>query len=114
MSDNRNKDTLFQLENVCLLQQYLYMSEDHSITVVNAVGVKLRITIDDELHVWCQNLTLANVPPMKYDEEMTVLQWYILIDKLKTTPAEEFPQRFKNRLDEILTITRENLALNQR
>lgn len=112
MSD-RYADNLLKMETACLLQQYLYMSDEHSITVQNPVGYTLILTMDAECNIWCKNTNFKDTPPMMYNEEMTVQRWLIMVDKLSEMPAEEFPQRFKNRLDEIVEITRNNLALNK-
>lgn len=109
----RDKDTLHKIETVALLQQYLYMSDEHSITVENAIAVPLKIFIDDTCHVMCQNMSFKTVPPMSYDQEMTLTMWMDVADKLREMPAEEFPDRFKSRLEEIVVLTRTNLVLNQ-
>ena len=109
----RDRVILFKIETAAILQQYLYMSGEHSITFTNAINVPLKLWIDDDCKLMCQNLNFPNVPPMCWDESMSISRWIDLADNLLTMPAEEFPDRFKNRLEEIVELTRANLSLNK-
>lgn len=109
----RTKDTLIEdFEDIKTLQQYLYMDEEHNVIIHNSIGVPLRIRMDDELRYWCQNMNFPDVPEMYYGEEMTVNNTLNVIATLKEEPAVEFPKRFKNRWEEVQTLTKANLALN--
>lgn len=111
----RTKDTLIEdFEDIKILQQYLYMSEEHNILIHNSIGVPLRIRLDEELRYWCQNMNFPDVPEMYYGEEMTINNTLNVIAALKEEPAVEFPERFKNRWEEINEIALMNLSLNRK
>lgn len=109
----RDKDALFGLENVCILNQYLYMNEENYVIVNNGVA-KLRIRMDEELNYWCKNLNFPDVREMLYNETMYLENCLSIIEQLKKQPAFELPNNFDNRWEEIKTLTKSNLALNSR
>ena len=109
----RTKDILFDFERMAILLQYLYMSPDHRITFGNGVTT-LRIRMDDQLTIRCENLSFPNLPETNFTEEIcSPDNCFSLIELLETMPAEEFPKSFKNRWHEIESITKSNLVLNQ-
>lgn len=108
----RSRDILEKLDKVNLIQKYLYMAEDHHIDIYNAINTPLRIYMDERCNVWCKNMNFPDTPPMNYSEEMSVGMWLAAVDILSVQPAVEFPNRFKNRLEEISQITMMNLAIN--
>lgn len=108
----RSKTVLFQLEEIPILLQYLYMHEDHNIVINNGL-TNLRIRLDDNLDVWCQNLTFPQIPEMKWNENLCPEGCLDVIWMLRQVPATEFPERFANRWEEIKEITFANLALNK-
>lgn len=109
----RDRNTLNKIETVAILQQYLYMSEEHSITFTSSFNIPFKLQINDDGKLMSTNLNFPDVPPMCWDENMSISKWIFVADRLYETPAEEFPERFKNRLEEIVTITRTNLSLNK-
>ena len=108
----RTKDNLQRFHDMKLLYQYLYMSEDHFIDIVNSIGVTLRLHMNDHGFIFCQNMNFPDLPPANWSENMTVPVVFSILNQLETMPAVEFPNRFKNRWDEIKTLCMTNLALN--
>ena len=109
----RTKDILIEgFENIKILQQYLYMSEEHTILIHNCIGVPLRLRMDDNGIYMCQNMNFPNVPETCWAEDMTINMTLDVIEVLKEEPAVEFPQRFENRWEEIKMLTQANLSLN--
>lgn len=107
----RNRDMLFEFNEITILWQYLYLSEEHSIKVENMLGIPLEFSMDENGVVWKKNLHFPEVP--KTCECLEIPIWLGIIEQLKTKPAEEIPNgRFKNRWDEIRTLTLTTVALN--
>lgn len=109
----RTKDILIDgFENIKILQQYLYMSEEHDVLIHNSIGVPLKIRMDENCIYRCQNMNFPDVPETNWSERMTIDETLNLIEVLKEEPAVEFPQRFENRWEEIKALTQTNVALN--
>lgn len=109
----RDKDILLNsFDDIKILQQYLYMSEEHFITVKNKLNVSLRITMDANLDYWCQVSSNRNTPKLKYNQDMDLNKQLYLINQLKEQPAIQYPDRFESRWEELKTITLDNLAVN--
>lgn len=109
----RTRDMLIEgFENIKILQQYLYMSEEHSILIYNSIGVPLRLRMDDNGRYMCQNMHFPDLPETCWDKIMTVNVTLNVIEQLKEEPAVEFPQRFENRWEEIKALTQTNVSLN--
>ena len=108
----RNVDVLFDLEEIPILLQYLYMSYDHRITIDNRV-TKLELYMTDECYTLAKNINLPSVPSLDYTEMMTVPNILGIIDQLKHSPAVEYPTYFANRWEEIKMITTTNVAQNK-
>lgn len=108
----RDKQTLIGMNKIATLLQHLYIAEGNTITVENAIGVKLEISMDEHCRFVCKNLNHPTVPPMVgYD--FPISSQLAAIEQLEEQPAMEFPKRFKSRWEEIETITRSNMALNE-
>ena len=108
----RTTDTLFDIEEIPVLYQYLYMDEGHYITVDNGV-TKLEIRMTDDCFFKAKNLRFPDVPDLNYTDMMTIPNMLGIIDQLKNVPAVEFPTCFANRWEEIKTITTTNVAQNK-
>lgn len=113
----RTKDTLFDFDKIAILLQYLYMDESHKIIIHNSINVPLELYMilgeDSSIHIMCRNLNFPDVPPMLYDSDCNPQMLLNVIYTLMEEDAVEFPNRFKNRWEEIETITRANLSLNK-
>ena len=108
----RTTETLFDMEEIPILLQYLYMSEDHYITVYNKV-TDLEIRMTDSCYFKAKNLSFPDVPELDYTDMMSVMCMLGIIDQLKHVPAVEFPNEFKSRWEEIKAITTANVVQNK-
>jgi hypothetical protein len=108
----RTTDTLFALEEITTLYQYLYMDENHFITIDNGVTL-LEIRMRENCYFSSKNLKFPDIPEMNYTDMMTIHNVLGIIDQLKKVPAVEFPTCFTNRWEEIKTITNTNVAQNK-
>lgn len=108
----RTSDTLFDLEEIPILYQYLYMDESHYITIDNGV-TKLEISMTDSCYFKAKNLRFPDIQELNYTDMMTIPNMLGIIDQLKHVPAVEFPTCFTNRWEEIKTITMTNVAQNK-
>ena len=108
----RTTDTLFELEEITILYQYLYIDESHSITIDNGI-TQLQIRMTDGCYFTSKNLKFPNVPEMSYTDMMTIPNMLGIIDQLKHIPAVEFPTCFTNRWEEIKTITATTVGQNK-
>ena len=108
----RTTGTLFDMEAIPILWQYLYMDEDHYITIDNGV-TKLEIRMTEGCGFRAKNLKFPDVPELNYTDMMTIPNMLGIIDQLKHSPAVEFPTCFTNRWDEVKTITITNVTQNK-
>lgn len=108
----RTADTLFDMEDISILYQYLYMDENHFITVDNGV-TKLEIRMTESCLFKAKNLKFPDVPELKYTDMMTIPNMLGIIDQLKHSSAVEFPTCFHNRWEEVKTITLTNVTQNK-
>jgi len=108
----RTKEGLKDIEDITILLQYLYMDENHKIVIKNSIGVPLELYMNDDFEIGCRNLNFPSVPPMDWRSESHPSNLIGIIYGLKKEPAKEFPERFKNRWEEIKTITLSNMTLN--
>lgn len=107
----RTRDTLIEIADVAIFYQYLYMDENHRITFNNDL-TDLTLSMNNNLRVMCKNERFPDVPLADFSEMLTLSYILAVIDRLKDMPAVEFPSCFKNRWEEIKTITQTNMALN--
>ena len=108
----RTTETLFDIEEIPILYQYLYMDENHYITVDNGI-TKLEIRMRENCSFHAKNLRFPDLQDLEYTDMMTIPNMIGIIDQLKHVPAVEFPTCFTNRWDEVKTITNTNVAQNK-
>ena len=108
----RTVDTLLELEDITILWQYLYMSEDHYITVDNGI-TKLEIRMNEHCYFHAKNLNFPELPDLNYSDMMTIPNMLGIIDQLKHVPPTEFKNEFKSRWEEIKTITQTCVVHNK-
>ena len=108
----RTTDTLFDMEEITILYQYLYMDENHYITVDNGL-TKLEIRMCENGYFRAKNLKFPDLPDLDYTDMMTIFNMLGIIGQLKHSPAVEFPTCFTNRWEEIKTIVDTNVAQNK-
>lgn len=108
----RTVDMLLDLEEIPILWQYLYMDEDHFITIDNGVAkLEIRMRVNGTFHA--KNLNFPDLPDLDYTDMMIIPNMLGIIDQLKNIPAVEFPSSFKSRWEELRTITLTNVAQNR-
>lgn len=107
----RTVSTLLDLEEITILWQYLYMNEDHYVTVDNGVA-KLEIRMRENCSFHAKNLNFPDLPDLEYTDMMIIPNMLGIIDQLKNIPPIEFKD-FKSRWDEIRTITLANVVQNR-
>ena len=105
----RTKDILLEIEDVATFYQYLYLKPEHNIVVNNGL-TDLKYELSDNL---CTMKTNLKYPEFGASHDALDLTNILgIIDYLKTVPAVEYPDCFKNRWQEIKEITKSTLALN--
>ena len=107
----RSKTILKELDDICVLYQYLYMNPDNRVTINNGMN-DFEIRLDEELRLFCKNMSFPDLPDMSYCEHMTLRRSLGVIHSLKKQAAKQFPETFKSAWDEIKDITMSHLALN--
>jgi hypothetical protein len=108
----RTTDILFDLEEITILWQYLYMDESHYITIDNTV-TKLEVRMRENCSFHAKNLRFPDVPDLEYTDMMTISNMLGIIEQLKKVPAVEFPTCFTSRWEEIKIIVDTNVAQNK-
>lgn len=107
----RTVDTLLAMEEIAILWQYLYMNEEHFITVDNGMA-KLEIRMRENGSFHAKNLNFPDLPDLDYTDMMVLPNMLGIIDQLKNVPPVEF-KYFKSRWEELRTITLANVAQNK-
>lgn len=99
------------LEDIKILLQYLYMNEEHNITISNGI-TKLNIKLGDNLEVLQMNLSFSHLGythrPMRLEE------WLACVEQLKEQPSDCGYGNFKSKWEEIEKITLMQVALNKK
>lgn len=107
----RTVDTLFAIEDITTLWQYLYMNEEHFVTVDNGIA-KLEIRMRENGSFHAKNLNFPDLPDLEYTDMMVLPNMLGIVDQLKHTPPAEFDS-FESRWDEIRTITLTTIGQNK-
>ena len=106
----RDRKILLQgFDDIATLLRYLYLDEDHSVTVKNCIDVPLRFRLTEDLTFMIKNLNFPNVPEHRDVPTLSIL--LSMVDQLKEMPGEQYD--FKTRWDEIKTLTSCNVGLNR-
>lgn len=108
----RNVDTLLELEDIVILWQYLYMSEDNYITVDNGI-TKLEIRMNENGYFHAKNLNFPDLPDLDYTDMMVIPNMLGIIDQLKHIQPIEFKNEFKSRWEELRAVTVANVSQNK-
>jgi hypothetical protein len=107
----RNVPTLLELEEIPILWQYLYMDEEHYITVDNGLA-KLEIRMRENCTFHAKNLNFTDLPDLEYTDMMVIPNMLGIISQLKEVPPVEF-KHFPSRWEELRTITLANVTQNK-
>jgi hypothetical protein len=108
----RTVDILLDLEEIPILWQYLYMDENHYITIDNGV-TKLEIRMRENCTFHAKNLNFPDLPDLEYTDMMVIPNMLGIIDQLKHVPPIEFKNEFKSRWEELRAITLANVGQNK-
>lgn len=113
----RSSDILFGLEDIAILQQYLYLDPANTIQVKNSINVPLEFSMNDDGIIMLKNLNFPDNPAHK--EDVSIPTWLAIIDQLKEQPLKNMAdwtvnkEQYKTRWDEIVAITKINVDLNR-
>lgn len=105
----RTNDVLLDgFGDIKVLFQYLYMSEEHSITVNNGV-CDLNLSMDENLRIWQKNMNFPDLDSAV--REIQLAEMLAIVEQLKEQKPQVY-KRFVNRWEEIKQITTINVAQN--
>ena len=108
----RTRKRLLGFEDFKILMQYLYLDPLHVVVIRNAIGVPLRLRVNDYGTVLCKNLNFPDVDEVNWTDELTK-EICNVVNELKKTPSVEYPETFLNRWEEIKSITELQMSLNR-
>jgi hypothetical protein len=110
----RRNDILFEtFENIKILLQYFYLSEEHKIIKKGPFG-NTEIRMTENLEFRGLNKSFDDLPEMDFTSSMSVAFMAALIEELKKEEPIDFKNKFKNRWEEICAITLCNLSFNKK
>ena len=112
----REKEILQKLKDIAILNQFLYISEDNFVEYNQDDGTTLKIRIDEDLD-YISNYSkscgaLSHLVPLRVTNSMNLTTLIGIIENIKKQKPKMENTRFKNRWEEIESITSDNLALN--
>jgi len=107
----RTKDVMHELEDITILLQWLYQDDDHEVRIENSVGF-MRFKMDEDLNIMRFN---ENFPEIGWGYcELTVRELFSIKRQLEETTGDiMFPNKFKNKWEEIKRMTLSSLWLNK-
>lgn len=88
------------------------MDKNNYIDYNNGITI-LRITLNDDYEYQVVNLNFPNLKPTNFSQEMSIPFIESVIDDLKEQKPEMKNTMFKNRWEEISTITKANMTLKK-
>lgn len=112
----REKEILQKMKEVTILNQFLYMDKDHFVEYNQDDGTTLEIKLDENLD-YISNYSkscgvLSHLVPLRVTNSMNLTTLMGIIENIKKQKPKMENTRFKNRWEEIESITLDNLALN--
>lgn len=107
----RNDVLIEKLEEIKILLQWFYMSENNKIEIKGKFANTL-VWMDENLEFKARNLMFGDLPEMDFTSTMTVPFMAGLIENLKKENAATFPNKFSSRWEEIRELTLTNLWPN--
>lgn len=107
----RNDVLIDKMEEIKILLQWLYMSEDNKIEIKGKFANTL-VWMNENLEFKAQNLMFEDLPEMDFTTTMTVPFMAGLIENLKKENAATFPNKFSSRWEEIKELALTNLWPN--
>ena len=107
----RNDVLIEKLEEIKILLQWFYMSENNKIEIKGKFTNTL-VWMDENLEFKARNLMFGDLPEMDFTTAMTVPFMAGLIENLKKESAVTFPNKFSSRWEEIKELALTNLWPN--
>lgn len=107
----RTKEDLKKLDNVNIIYKYLYMDEKNRITFNNGLA-NLTIRMNENFAILCKNENFPDLEETYFGETFSISYAIALVDILKEQPPVEHPNLFKNRWEEIETLTKTTIGFN--
>ena len=107
----RNDGLIDKMEEIKILLQWLYMSEDNKIEIKGKFANTL-VWMNEDLEFKARNLMFEDLPEMDFTSTMTVPFMAGLIENLKKESAVTFPNKFSSRWQEIRELALTNLWPN--
>ena len=113
----REKEILEKMKEVTILNQFLYMNEDNFIEYNQDDGTTLEIRLNEDLD-YISNYSkscgaLSHLVPLRVTNSMTLTTLIGIIENIKKQKPEMKNTMFKNRWEEISTITKANMTLKK-
>ena len=99
-------------DNIAILNKFLYMDKNNYIDYNNGITT-LRITMNNNYEYQVVNLNFPNLKPTNFSQEMSIPVIESIIEDLKEQKPEMKNTMFKNRWEEISTITKANITLKK-
>ena len=107
----RNDILIDKMEEIKILLQWFYMSEDNKIEIKGKFSNTL-VWMNENLEFKAQNLMFEDLPEMDFTSTMTVPFMAGLIENFKKENAVTFPNKFSSRWKEIKELALTNLWPN--
>lgn len=107
----RNDILIDKIEEIKILLQWFYMSEDNKVEVKGKFANTL-VWMNENLEFKARNLMFEDLPEMDFTSTMTVPFMAGLIENLKKENAVTFPNKFSSRWEEIRELALTNLWPN--
>lgn len=107
----RNDVLIDKMEEIKILLQWLYMSEDNKIEIKGKFANTL-VWMNKNLEFKAQSLMFEDLPEMDFTSTMTVPFMAGLIENLKKESAVTFSNKFSSRWQEIRELALTNLWPN--
>ena len=107
---NRTKEEFFDIGDIGIIFQYLYLSPENKITFKNSLRNTCFIRMDEDLSVM-MDIPSAGVENLLFDDHINLTEMLSLIGQLKDLPA--LSQGFKTRWEEIKAVVRTAISLNK-
>lgn len=107
----RDLITLLAFDDIAVLWQYLYMNEDHFITIDNGMA-KLEIRMRENGSFHAKNLNFPDLSDLEYTDMMVLPNMLGIIDQLKQVPPVEI-ETFESRWEELRATALANIGLNK-
>lgn len=107
----RSNSIMFELSDVGVLLQWLYQSENHEVRIKNPFTY-IRYKMDEQLNIMWFNETF---PELGWSYAEISFQELLAIKRSLEENIQDvdFPETFKNKWEEIKSITKHNLLLNK-